>query len=108
MMKLLICALALFCASCVATSGDIRDIADRVADFEDVLGDETKDVGDVKAALGVLKDDLVAVADAAAERGEETLTGMASSAEGGLLGVGAAIALNLYRNSRRRKRGETV
>jgi len=94
-------------AGCV-TSGDLRELSDAQAKYEAVLEDESKNVDEVALAARELRNKIEVVAAAAEQRTEDTITGLGTSAEGGLVGVAAALALNWYRNSKRKARGEQV
>lgn len=118
MMKQLILSVVLLSGftSCV-TSGDIRAVADAQAKYEqktvaalEKLADETATKDDVAEAKEEVREAskefaeaVEAVAEAVEQRTSDTLTGLPESAEGGLVGILAALALNYYRSQTRKK-----
>lgn len=94
--------LCLLLCSCV-TGDDMRAVAGRLDAFEAVLNDETATVAEVKAAQAEAAQGIREIATTVEERTTGVINGMGQGAEGGLIGIGAAIALNLYRNNTRKK-----
>lgn len=106
LLPLLLCLLPL--ASCV-TSGDLRSVSDSVARLEGVLDDETKTTRDVEAAIAQTKQEIEQVARNVEERTQGVLDGLTATEAlggGGLLSLLTGVGLNMYRDSRRRQRGE--
>lgn len=121
-MKLLtILPLSLLLAACV-TSADIRAVADAQSRYEqktvealDKMADRTATKDDVAQAKEEVREAskefaeaVEAVAEAVEQRTQDTLTGLPESAEGGLVGILAALAVNYYRTQTRRKDLEIV
>lgn len=94
--------LAIALSSCVATSGDLRELADDVRSA-------IKEGEDASSALASGLDEL---ADELDERTAATKQGMMSLEEGGILGGAATLAAyfltNAARDRKRKKRGEIV
>lgn len=102
-MRLLIpILLALGCASCV-TGGDLREMADHVDALEATLDDEYATAEEVEAAFTEAREGIEAVAAGVEERTRGVIGGISQGAEGGLVGVIAALGLHLYRNHTRKK-----
>jgi flagellar motility protein MotE (MotC chaperone) len=95
----------LLCCSCgiIPTANDLREIALKVDDVERVALDTTKDSGDLQEALADLGKTLDAKVEELQERGEGFVEGMSEGAEGGLIGIGSALLLNMMRNRSRKK-----
>lgn len=115
-MKIIAIALALCVSSCV-TSSDIRAIADAQEKYEvatqvalEKIQSKTATKEDIKEAKEELKDAsedfseaVEAVAKVVEQRTADTITGLPESAEGGLVGILAALAVNYYRSRTRRR-----
>lgn len=113
--------LSLLFAACV-TSADIRAVADAQSRYEqktvealDKMADRTATKDDVAQAKEEVREAskefaeaVEAVAEAVEQRTQDTLTGLPESAEGGLVGILAALAVNYYRTQTRRKDLEIV
>lgn len=96
----LLIVVSVLCAGCVATAGDLRELAESTR----MQAEEGKD-----ARLS-FADELDALADTLDERTEATKQGMLSLQDGGLIG-GAATLLamfgtNMHRDRKRKARGE--
>ena len=116
MKTLSILPLSLLLAACV-TSADIRAVADAQAKYEqktvealEKISDQTATKDDVAEAKEEVREAskefaeaVEAVAEAVEQRTSDTLTGLPESAEGGLVGILAALALNYYRSQTRKK-----
>lgn len=97
-------------ASCV-TSEDFRRVSDSLRTLEIVVADETATVAEVEDQVAQTADDIEDLAREIAERTDAAVEDGLSAVEG--LGAGAGglvsmLLLHLYRDSRRRKRGEPV
>jgi hypothetical protein len=109
MKNILLCLLVLPLAGCLATSAELRSIADHVAIVEEKVEDETASPEEVADALDALQAELLEVADRVDERASETLLTLEDGLKGGgAVGLLTALGLNLYRNGQRRRRGEVV
>lgn len=105
MIRLLLILPIFLLASCV-TAADIREISDRIYDFEEVLEDEYATQGEVAESFGAIGKTVDAVVKRVEDRGENFLTGAQAAGGGGLLSLFTGIGITMYRNSQRRKRGE--
>jgi plasmid stabilization system protein ParE len=117
MKNILISALCLLSLTACITSGDLRALADvqetyhqkteaaleKIADSTATKEQVDEAKGEIKDASTEFKEAVEAIAKEVEERTEATLTGLPESAEGGLVGILAAVALNFYRNSTRKK-----
>ncbi len=88
-------------SSCV-TPGDLRDVADELAKVEAATG------ADLEAQIVASTEAIEAIADTVEDRTSGFIDGVGTAGEGGILAAAAALGLNFYRNSRRKKRGEAV
>ena len=94
----------LFCSCGILPTGnDLREIALKVDEVQRVALDTTKDTDDLSSALKDLSGTINAKVDELAERGEGVIDGLSEGAEGGLIDIAAAIALNMMRNRSRKK-----
>ncbi len=117
MKNLIVSLCAAFALSSCVTSSDIRAIADAQEKYErttqaaiEKISSFTATKEDVKEAKEEIKEaseDFTKAVDAVAkvveQRTADTLTGLPESAEGGLVGILAALAVNFYRSRTRRK-----
>lgn len=122
-MKNLFIVLVCFVAatSCV-TPGDLRSLAMAQEKFEETTAASLEKIADktaTKEQVASAKEDIEEaslkfresveeIAAAVEERTTETLSGLPESAEGGIVGILAALAVNFYRSRTRRKELDEV
>ena len=96
-------AWCLIVASACVTSGDLREVASKVEDFERVAADRYATEEEVRDAATELRQGIEAVAVAVEDRTRGFIDGVGQGAEGGLVGIIAALGLNAYRNHTRKR-----
>lgn len=101
-MKSLIATLPLLCVSCV-TAEDLRKVSVEVNNLEDVLNDKSKTLDEQADAIGVAHEAIEDIAADVTERTKGWVEGISNNAEGGLVGIAAAVALNMIRNRTRKR-----
>jgi hypothetical protein len=98
----LIAAVALSFAACV-TPGDVREIAYSLEEVEKVVLDEKATAAELGEAIEDARNEVEVVAKRVEERTEGAIEGIGQGAEGGIIGIGAALAMHLYRNRTRKR-----
>lgn len=88
--------------SCV-TAEDLRRVAYSVETLENVAADTTTTTAELEAQVNATKEDIEAVAEEVEDRTKGFVEGIGEGTEGGIVGILAAIGLNLWRNSTRKK-----
>ena len=97
--------LAPLTTSCMATSGALRNVSDKLDRFEEVLNDETATTTELNVALGEVRASVGEVAAAVEADADEAWLTVEGASKGGIVGLLSVVATNMLRDGRRRRRG---